>query len=200
MAAEHAVIDLDERNHQPAESGTTADDRLVTRRKMALGLVAVFVVGVVLGGFAVQRRDSRVQRERNGVVALVAIPQSASSGSSNFQTTTIEGGSAAPQVRLTGQLMLINACPAPITVRGVAVEVPGMASTSSGQPRLSPLGGTGQLVVELLSECSVALLREPLQLRFEVETEDKQVREVGYPVALAGSDWQRVALSSCEQA
>ncbi|MEV4811643.1 hypothetical protein [Micromonospora avicenniae] len=192
------MIDLDERNHQPAQSGTTAHDRLVTRRKMALGFVAVFVVGVVLGGLAVQRRESRVQRERNAVVALVAIPQSASSGSANFQTATIGGGSGVPQVKLTGQLVLINAGPAPITVRGVVVEGSGMASSSSGQPRLSPLGGTGQLVVELLSECSVASFEEPLQLRFEVETEDRQVREVGYPVALAGSDWQRVALSNCE--
>ncbi|MFD0784785.1 hypothetical protein ACFQZ8_12820 [Micromonospora azadirachtae] len=194
------MIDLDERNHQPAETGTTAHDRLVTRRKMVLGFVAVFVVGVALGGFAVQRRDSRDQRERNATVALVAIPQSASLGSPSFQTATIGGRSGVSQVKLTGHLMLINAGPAPISVRGVAVEGPGMASTSSGQPRLPPLGGTGQLVVELLSECSVAAFEEPLQLIFAVETEDKKVREVGYPVTLAGSDWQRVAMSSCEHA
>ncbi|MEU4677048.1 hypothetical protein [Micromonospora sp. NPDC023737] len=194
------MIDLDERNHQPAESGTTARDRLMVRRKMALGFLSVFLVGVVLGGFAVQRRDSRERRERDAAVALVAVAQSASLGSPSFQTATVGGGSGVSQVRLTGHLLLINAGPAPIAVRGVAVEAPGMASTSSGRPRLLPLGGTGQLVVELLSECSVALFQEPLQLRFEVETEDKQVREVGYPVALAGSDWQRVALSNCEHA
>ncbi|SBT49811.1 hypothetical protein GA0070621_3564 [Micromonospora narathiwatensis] len=72
-----------------------------------------------------------------------------------------------------------------------------MASTSIGQPRLLPLGGTGQLVVEMLFECSVAFFQEPLPLGFSVETEDKQVREVSYAVALVGSDWERVAQFKC---
>lgn len=75
-----------------------------------------------------------------------------------------------------------------------------MVSASTGAPRLSPLGGTGELVVELLFECSVAFFQEPLPLGFEVETEDKHVREISYPVTLAGSDWQRIAPTNCKHA
>ncbi|MFU8875432.1 hypothetical protein [Micromonospora sp. SL4-19] len=182
------MIDLDEHNHQPAESGSTAHDRLVIRQKFAVRLVAVFVVGVVLGGFGVsQLRDSRDQRERNAVVALVAVPQAAM------------GGSASPgSVQLSGYLMLINAGPAPITVHGAQAGRPGVVLNSIGQPRLLPPGSTGQLVVELQFECSIAFQPEPLSLRLSVETDDKQVREVSYPVALAGSLWEREALFDCE--
>ncbi|MFU8852820.1 hypothetical protein ACNAW0_17805 [Micromonospora sp. SL1-18] len=184
------MIDLDEHNHQPAESGTTTPDRLTARQKMVLRLVAAFLVGVVLGGFGVsQLRDARDQRERNAVVALVALPQSTNSG-----------GSSASQgsVQLSGNLMLINAGPVPITVRGVQAERPGVVINSIGQPRLLPPGSTGQLVVELRFECSTAFQPEPLPLRLFAETDDKQVREIRYPVALAGSDWERDALSLCE--
>jgi hypothetical protein len=74
--AEHAVIDLDDENRQPAGLGTATSERLMARRKMTLRLVAAFAVGVVLGGFGVSElRDSREQRERNAVVALVAVPR-----------------------------------------------------------------------------------------------------------------------------
>ena len=183
------MIDLDEHNHQSAESGTSVHDRLVVRQKMTLRLVAAFVVGVVLGGFGVsQLRDSRDQRERNAVVAFVAFPQSGDSGSA-----ASEGS-----VRLSGYLALANAGPGPITVRQVHAKRPGVVIHSIGSPRLLPAGNTGQLAVELWFECSVARLqREPLPLGLSVETDDKQGREVSYPVALVGSDWEREALSKC---
>ncbi|MFR9778678.1 hypothetical protein ACL02O_21855 [Micromonospora sp. MS34] len=184
------MIDLDEQNHQAAKSATTTADRLMARRKMALRLVAAFVVGVVLGGFGVSElRDSRDQRERNGAVALVALPRSADFG----------GSSAQGSVQLSGLLMLINAGPAPITVRRVQAERPGVDVRSTGQPRLLPPGGTGQVLVELRFECSIAFRPEPLSLRVSVETGDKRVSEVTYPVALVGSDWERDALSMCER-
>ncbi|AEB46871.1 hypothetical protein [Micromonospora maris] len=183
------MIDLDGQNHQPAETGTGTSDRPMARRKMTLRLVAALVVGVVLGGFGVSElRDSRDLRERNAVVALVALPQSANYG----------GSAAQGSVQLSGQLLLINAGPAPITVRGVQAEGPGVAVRSIGQPRLLPPGGTGQLLVELRFECAVAFQPEPLSLRFSVETDDRQVREVTHPVALVGSAWERDAQRMCE--
>ncbi|MET7970301.1 hypothetical protein [Micromonospora sp. NPDC005305] len=182
------MIDLDEQGHQPADPGSTTPDRLRAGRKRTLRLAAAFVVGVVLGGFAVgELRDSRDERERNGVVALVALPVSANLG----------GSSAQGSVALSGQLTLINAGPAPVTVRGAHGERPGVVVRSTGEgPRLPP-GGTRQLLVELSFDCSTAFQQEPLSLRFSVETEDKRVREVGYPVALVGSDWERDARSMC---
>lgn len=181
------MIDLDDENHQPAESNTAASGRLTMRRKMALRLVAAFVVGVVLGGLGVSElRDSREQRERNSVVALVAVPQSASGGLFS------QGW-----VQLNGQLMLINTGPAPITVRGVTAERRGVMIHSIEDSRLLRPGGTGQVMVELRLDCSRSFQPEPLSLRLSVQTGDEHVREVSYPVVLQGNDWQREALGEC---
>ncbi|WP_433283051.1 hypothetical protein [Micromonospora sp. CA-244673] len=177
------MIDLDEQHHQPAQSGSTTADRLLTVR-----LVAAFVVGAVLGGLAVgEWRDSRAERERNAVVALVALPVSANLG----------GSSAQGSVELSGQLTLINTGPAPVTVRQVHAERPGVVVRSTGEGPMLPPGGARQLLVELNFECAIAFQPEPLSIRFSVESGDKQVREIGYPVALVGSDWERDARSMC---
>ncbi|MET8550897.1 hypothetical protein ABZ356_10370 [Micromonospora zamorensis] len=77
MSAEREVIDLDEHNHRSTAAGSVVSDRLLTRRKVSVRLVAAFVVGGILGGFGVSElRDSREERERNASVALVAFPAS----------------------------------------------------------------------------------------------------------------------------
>ena len=188
MSPEHEVIDLDKHDHERAVSSTT-HGHVATRQKMILRLVAAFIAGVVLGGVGVgQLRDSREQRERAAVVALVALPESVNLGGSS-----IEGS-----VELNGQLLLINAGPAPITVHAVHAERPGVLIRNTGQPRLLRPGGTGQILVELQFECSIAFQPEPLSVRFSVETDNKQVSEVRYPVALVGSSWERDAMSMCE--
>ncbi|MEV2242312.1 hypothetical protein [Micromonospora sp. NPDC049891] len=184
------MIDLDEREHQPTKAGATTTGRLVASRKAITRSVAAFVAGVVLGGFGLgEVRDSREQRERNAVVALVAVPQAANFGGSYAQGT----------VQLPGRLLLINAGPAPITVRGVRAERPGVVVGGTWQPRSLPPGGAGQFVVELRFECAIAFQPEPLSLRLSVETNDSQLREVSYPVALAGSDWERDTQGMCDE-
>ncbi len=71
-----------------------------------------------------------------------------------------------------------------------------MVRSTGERPELPP-GSTGQILVEMSFDCSVAFRQEPLSLRFSVETGDRRVREVGYPVAIAGSDWERDAQSMC---
>ncbi|WNM37037.1 hypothetical protein RMN56_17755 [Micromonospora halotolerans] len=182
------MIDLDEQGHRPAGSRSATPDRLTARRKRTVRLVAAFVAGVVLGGLAVgELHDSRAVRERNGVVALVALPVSANLGGSSAQGT----------VELSGQLLVINAGPAPVTVRGAHGERPGVVVRSTGEGPELPPGSTRQILVELRFDCSIASRQEPLSLRFSVETEDRRVREVDYPVAIAGSDWARDAQSMC---
>ena len=34
-------------------------------------------------------------------------------------------------------------------------------------------------------------------MRFSIETADRQIREVGYPIALMGSEWQSGAEPAC---
>lgn len=190
MSAEHGDIDLDQHNHELAGSSSITHNRLAARQKMVPRLVAAFVAGVVLGGIGVNElRDSREQRERTASVSLVAVPESAGSAGSDSQGI----------VQLEGQLAVINAGPAPITVRGATAQRPGVLISATGQSRLLRPGGTGQIDVKLRLECATAFGIEPLSMRFSVETDDKQVREVNYPVALAGSIWHHVAMQPCER-
>lgn len=188
MSAERGCIELDERDRRPAVVGGVAGDRLLSARKVSVRLVAAFVVGVVLGGLGVNGlRDSREDRERNSSVALVALPASVSGG-----------GSDVPGVlRLDGQLAVINAGPAPITVRGAAGQGPGVLVRDTGRSRLLRPGGTGWIDVNLRLECASAFGNEPLSMRFSVETGDRHMREVRYPVALRGSVWHFRAEPSC---
>ncbi|MEU5671545.1 hypothetical protein ABZ749_14470 [Micromonospora sp. NPDC047753] len=189
MAVEQVVIDLDEHDHESAERSAITHRNVANRRKVLLQLVAAFVIGVVLGGIGVaELRDSRAQHDRSSVVALVALPESGYSGGSNSRGI----------VRLNGQLTLINTGPAPITIRAIQAERPGVQVRDMGQARLIRPGGTGQILVDLQLECSTAFQPEPLSVRFSVETEDKRLREARYPVALVGSAWQEDALRMCE--
>ncbi|MBG6099924.1 hypothetical protein IW249_000338 [Micromonospora vinacea] len=189
MAAEQVLIDLDEHGHEPVERSGITQRNVANSRKTLLQLVAAFVIGVVLGGIGVgELRDSRAQRERSTVVALVALPESGYSGGSNSRGT----------VRLNGQLTMINTGPAPITIRAVHAERLGVQVRAIGQARQVRPGGIGQILVDLQLDCSTAFQPEPLSMRFSVETEDKRLREVRYPVALVGSAWQEDALLMCE--
>ncbi|MEV4658784.1 hypothetical protein [Micromonospora sp. NPDC049301] len=188
MSAEHNVIDLDEHDPQPALSDGTVSVRLVTKRKWNVRLVAAFVVGVVLGGIGVgELRDSREERERNASVSLVAFPASAAGG----------GSDAMGILWMDGQLAVINAGPAPITVSAASGQRPGVQVHDTGQSRLLRPGGTGWINVKLRIECALAFGSEPLSIRFSVETADRQVSEVSYPVAVAGSVWHYGAERPC---
>ncbi|MGW0217415.1 hypothetical protein ACWDXH_23785 [Micromonospora chokoriensis] len=188
MSAEQNVIDLDEHDRQPALSGPTASGRRTTRRKQIARLVAAFVVGAVLGGVGIgELRASREEQERTGSVLLVALPASAGGA----------GSDATGAVHMDGQLAVINAGSAPITVSSATGQRPGVQVHDTGQFRLLRPGGTGWISVKLRIECALAFGSEPLSIRFSVETADRQVREVSYPVAVAGSVWHYGAERSC---
>lgn len=188
MSEKRDVIDLDEHDHEPAESGGATPGGLVVRRRMKVRLVAVFVVGVVLGGVGVSDlRDSREERERNVSVSLVAFPASTRSAGSDVKGV----------LQMDSQLAVINAGPAPITVRAAAGHRPGVRVRYTGESRLIRPGGTSWIDVKLRIECPIAFGSEPLSLRFSVETADQQVRETSYPVALVGSTWHQDAEVPC---
>jgi hypothetical protein len=187
MSAEHNTIDLDKHDRQPA--GRTGPVRLVAKQRWNLRLVAALVVGVVLGGVGVgELRDWREERQRNALVSLVAFP--ASTGSGGADDTDV--------LQLDGQLAVINAGPAPITVNSATGQRPGVQVHDTGQSRLLRPGGTAWISVKLRLDCALAFGgSEPLSIRFSVETADRQVREVISPVAVTGSAWQHGAERPC---
>lgn len=183
MSAEREVIDLDDHDNRSAV-GSVAPDRLVASRKTIVRLVAAFVVGGVLGGLGVSElRDSREERERTASVALVAFPASVDS----FEWTVDVPG----VVQMDGKLAVINAGPAPITVRAATGQGRGGLVRYTGESRLLRPGDTDLIDVKLSLECATAFGSEPLPMRFSVETGDRQTREVSYPIALVGSVWHQ---------
>ncbi|MGC5017090.1 hypothetical protein [Micromonospora sp. DT47] len=191
MSEEHGSIDLDEHNHESAGPGSIPDDRLRARQTTVLRLVAAFVAGGVLGAIGVnEMRDSREQRERTASVVLLAVPASAGSGNPN----------GTGLVQLSGQLALINAGPAPITVSAARAQEPGVIIHDTGQTRLLPSGGTDRIDVKVLIDCDTALESGPLPMQFSVKTDDEQVREVRHPIALVESVWHEAIERTCESA
>ncbi|MFU8870391.1 hypothetical protein [Micromonospora sp. SL4-19] len=188
MPTEDGEIDLDRYEREPAGSAGAGPRRLAARHSLALRFVAAFVAGVVLGGVGVKvLRDSREQRERT--VSLVAMPAS---------TSGVSAGSPG-LVRLQGQLALINAGSAPLTVHAATGQRPDARIRDTGQSRLIRPGGTVLIDVELRFDCSIPIENEPLPTRFSVKTDDNQDREVDYPVAVGESVWQRDAAQACQR-
>ncbi|MEU8312023.1 hypothetical protein [Micromonospora sp. NPDC048887] len=186
MLAERGVIDLDEDGRQ---SAVDRPDRLMRRSKMVVRLVAVFLIGAVLGGVGVNElRNSQEERNRVGSVSLVAIPVSAGGGGSDVKGV----------FQMDGQLAVINTGPAPITVVAVAGEGPGVLVRGTGKSVLLRSGGTRWVDVKLRFECATAFGSEPFSMRLSVETADRQTSEVAYTVAVAGSVWHLGAERPCE--
>ncbi|MEG3633396.1 hypothetical protein [Micromonospora palythoicola] len=190
MSTQREVIDLDEHDRPSTAAGAQVSDHLRARRKMTVRLVAAFVVGGLLGGLGVNElRDSREQRERNASVALVAVPVSISGG-----------GSDVPGVlQLDGQLAVTNAGQASVTVRAATGQGPGAVVQDAGIFRSLSPGHTGLLDVKLRLDCATAFEGAMLPMRFSVETSDRQVKEIDYPIALAGSVWQARTEQPCAQ-
>lgn len=187
---EHGVIDLDEHNHVPAESDATTTRRRVVN-KAQLRLVAAFLVGLLLGGFSVNElRDLREQRERAASVALVVIPGAARN----------DGVVTKDVAELDGSVEVTNHGPLPFTIRAVQAQTSGVLIQGTGQPQSLRPGNTRWLDVKLRLTCPLEVRDEPLSMRLSVETADRQIREVHYPVALHASGWHVQALHLCFEA
>ncbi|WP_432955282.1 hypothetical protein [Micromonospora haikouensis] len=189
MSGRRDVIDLDEGSREPTAAGGVAADRDPSGRRRNVRLVAALLAGVVLGGVGVDElRDSREQRQRDASVSLVAFPASGGGGASDV----------AGVLQMDALLAVVNAGPAPVTLRAVAGQGPGVVLRDTGQSRLLRPGGVGWIEVKLRLECANAFGSEPLVVRFSVETADRRAREASYPVAVRDSVWHRGAEVPCE--
>ncbi|SBT54938.1 hypothetical protein GA0070621_5802 [Micromonospora narathiwatensis] len=112
-------------------------------------------------------------------------------------TTSGMGTNSSGRVRLDGQLALINAGPAPITVLTATGQRPDARIRYTGQPRPIPPGSTALVDVEVRFECSIPIEQEPLPVRFSIKTGDNRNREVNAPVGLLFSVWYRDLLQAC---
>ncbi|MDI5938197.1 MULTISPECIES: hypothetical protein [unclassified Micromonospora] len=189
MSGQRDVIDLDEGGREPAEAANVVPDGHPSGRRRNVRLVAALLAGVVLGGVGVGAlRDAREARQRDSAVSLVAFPASGSGG----------GSDVAGVLQMDALLAVVNAGPAPVTLRAVTGRGPGVVLRDTGQSRLVRPGGVGWIEVKLRLECASAFGSEPLPVRFSVETADRRTREVTYPVAMKGSLWQQGAEVPCE--
>ncbi|MFE9184111.1 hypothetical protein ACFYMB_12390 [Micromonospora haikouensis] len=194
MSGRRDVIDLDESDldeggREPTAAAGVAADRDPSGQRRNVRLVAALLAGVVLGGVGVNElRDSREQRQRNASVSLVAFPASGSGG----------GSDVAGVLQMDARLAVVNAGPAPITLRAVTGRGPGVVLRDTGQSRLVRPGGVEWIGVKLRLECATAFGSEPLVVRFSVETADRRTREATYPVAMRDSVWHRGAEVPCE--
>ncbi|WP_432049842.1 hypothetical protein [Verrucosispora sp. NA02020] len=135
-------------------------------------------------------RDSREERKKNSSISLVAFVASSGSG----------GGNAEGFYQLAGELAVINAGPAPITVRAATGELPDIRVRGIGQDRLVRPGGTGWIDVAVQVDCVVPFGTEPLSMEFAVATADGRVREIHHPVAVLGTAWHRAVELPCAYA
>ena len=183
------MIDLDEHNHVPAESGATSTRRAV--KKAQLRLIAAFLVGLLLGGVSVNElRDRREQRERAASVALVVIP-----GAARTDGVVTKG-----VAELDGSVEVSNFGPLPVTIRTVQAQTSGVLIQDTGQSQSLRPGSTRWLDVKLRLQCPLEVRDEPLSTRISVETADRKIREFRYPVALHRSGWHTHAGFLCLQA
>ncbi|MEU8023467.1 hypothetical protein AB0B88_14745 [Micromonospora haikouensis] len=189
MSGRRDVIDLDEGGREPAETASVVPDGHPSGRRRKAQLVAALLAGVVLGGVGVDElRDARNERQRNSAVSLVAFPAGGGGGASDV----------AGVLQMDALLAVVNAGPAPITLRAVTGQGPGVVLRDTGQSRLVRPGGVGWIDVKLRLECATAFGSEPLPVRLSVETADRRTREVTYPVAVRDSVWHRGAEVPCE--
>jgi hypothetical protein len=179
MAAEHGCIDLDQRDGGPAGSDECPRERVPSRQRVALYLVGTFALGMALGGVGVAKfQDRREQRAKSATVAVVAMAGPTSGGGER-------NGDAA---QLDAQLTVVNAGPAPVTVRFVGAQETGVLVRGTGQSLLLDPGGTGEIGVRLMVDCRMAG-PNPLPMRFSVQTPDQRTHEISYTVAVEGSAW-----------
>ncbi|WP_328848764.1 hypothetical protein [Micromonospora zamorensis] len=171
MATEHGFIDLDQRGGGPAGSDESPGERVLSRQRVALYLVATFALGVALGGVGVAKfQERREQQAQSPTVWVDAMAGPTSGGNGRDGNAEVDA-----------QLTVVNAGSIPVMVRFVGAQETGMQVRDTGQSLLLVPGSTGGIGVRLMVDCRMASLN-PLPMRFLVQTPDQQTAELTTPV------------------
>ncbi|MGW3888210.1 hypothetical protein ACWD69_05945 [Micromonospora chokoriensis] len=184
MALEHGFIDLDQREGGPAGSDASPGERIPSRQRLALHLVATFALGVALGGVGVATFQERRQQQpaESPTIAVNAMAGPTSGG-------TVRDGMA----EVDAQVTVVNAGSIPVMVRFVGAQETGALVRDTGQSLLLVRGSTGEIAVRLAVDCRMAS-PNPLPMRFSVQSPDQLIAEVTIPVDVSAWRARQCAL------
>ncbi|MET7865482.1 hypothetical protein [Micromonospora taraxaci] len=184
MALEHGFIDLDQREDDPAGSDASPGERMPSRQRVALYLVATFALGVALGGVGVATFQERRQQQAEAPTVAV-----------NAMAGPTSGGTGRDgKAEVDAQVTVVNAGSIPLMVRFGGAQETGVLVRDTGQSLLLVRGSTGGIAVRLAFDCRMAS-PNPLPMRFSVQTPDQLTAEVTMPVDV--SAWRERVSALC---
>jgi hypothetical protein len=178
------VIDLD----RPAASA------VAPRRPHQRFAVVALVVGVLLGAAGTYVWDMRRQSAaRDGEVSVFVL---ADAGRALDGGSVLRGGRVS-SVTLLWRITLINAGPAPVNVRNLAVDRPGVTVRGVEKQRWLAPGETVQADADVQVDCARGLPLGRLPVTLSVQTSDERIRQAQPKDALDGSPWTERTQSAC---
>jgi hypothetical protein len=157
-------------------------------------LVFGVVIGVVVGGLVTYEWNLRRQdAERDGEVSVLVFADA----SKVIDDGTIVLHGRVASVTLTRRVTLVNVGPAPISIRNLTADRPGVRLRSVERDRLIAPGSTAQADADVQVDCFRGLPLGRLPVSLSVQTYDEQFRIARPKEVFDGTPWSEQAEIAC---